>query len=100
MDRIDAMRAFVASVDRGSLASAARSLGQSSATVTRAIALLEDRLGVRLLHRSTRTLRLTQFGEGYLATCREVLATLDAAERGAEAQQEKPSGLLTITAPL
>jgi DNA-binding transcriptional LysR family regulator len=100
MDRIDAMRAFVVSVDRGSLASAARSLGHSSAAVTRAIARLEGRLGMRLLHRSTRALRLTQFGEGYLAMCREVLATLDAAERGAAAEQEQPSGLLTITAPL
>ena len=100
MDRIDAMRAFVAAVDRGSLASAARSLGHSPATVTRGLALLEKRLGVRLLHRSTRALRLTHFGEAYLATCREVLAALDAAERGAAAELERPSGLLTITAPL
>ena len=100
MDRIDAMRSFVAAVDRGSLASAARSLGQSAATVTRAIALLEARLGTRLLHRSTRALHLTQFGESYLATCREVLSALDVAERGAAREQEQPSGLLTITAPL
>jgi DNA-binding transcriptional LysR family regulator len=100
MDRIDAMRAFVASVDRGSLASAARSLGHSAAAVTRATALLEGRLKMRLLHRSTRALHLTQFGETYLATCREVLAALDLAERGAAAEQERPSGLLTITAPL
>jgi DNA-binding transcriptional LysR family regulator len=94
------MRAFVTSVDRGSLASAARSLGQSPATVTRAIALLEARLGTRLLHRSTRALHLTQFGESYLATCKEVLSALDVAERGAAREQEQPSGLLTITAPL
>ena len=100
MDRIDAMRAFVAAVDRGSLASAARSLGYSPATVTRAFALLETRLCLRLLHRSTRALHLTRFGESYLVTCREVLAALDTAERGAAAEQEKPSGLLTITAPL
>jgi DNA-binding transcriptional LysR family regulator len=100
MDRVDAMRAFVAAVDRGSLASAARRLGHSPATVTRAIALLENRLGMRLLHRSTRALHLTQFGETYLATCREVLSALDGAERGAAAEQERPSGLLTITAPL
>lgn len=53
-----------------------------------------------LMHRTTRALRLTQFGETYLTTCREVLAALDIAERGAAAEQEKPSGLLTITAPL
>ena len=100
MDRIDAMRAFVTSVDRGSLASAARFLGQSPATVTRAIAQIENRLGTRLLQRSTRALHLTQFGESYLATCRDVLSALDVAERGAALEQEQPSGLLTITAPL
>ena len=100
MDRVDAMRAFVTAIDRGSLASAARGLGCSPATVTRAIALLERRLAMPLMHRSTRALRLTQFGETYLTTCREVLAALDVAERGAAAEQEKPSGLLTITAPL
>jgi len=94
------MRAFVTAVDRGSLASAARGLGCSPATVTRAIAQLERRLAMPLMHRSTRALRLTQFGETYLTTCREVLAALDIAERGAAAEQEKPSGLLTITAPL
>jgi DNA-binding transcriptional LysR family regulator len=100
MDRIDAMRAFVAAVDRGSLAAAARTLGHSAASVTRAIALLEDRIGMPLLYRTTRALRLTPFGETYIATCRQVLATLDMAERGALAEQEEPSGLLTITAPV
>ena len=100
MDRIDAMRAFVAAVDRGSLASAARRLGRSPATVTRSIALLETRLGMRLLHRSTRALHLTPFGETYLSTCREVLEALDAAERGAEAEHGQLSGMLSITAPL
>jgi DNA-binding transcriptional LysR family regulator len=100
MDRIDAMRAFVAAVDRGSLAAAARHLAHSPATMSRAIAMLESRLRMRLLYRSTRALHLTPFGETYLSTCREVLMTLDAAERGAQAEQEQPSGMLTITAPL
>jgi DNA-binding transcriptional LysR family regulator len=100
MDRIDAMRTFVTAVDRGSLAAAARTLNHSPAAVTRAVALLEKRLGMRLLHRSTRALRLTQIGESYLSTCRGVLTALDAAERGAAAEQQQASGLLTITAPL
>ncbi len=100
MDRIDAMRALVTSVDRGSLAAAARRLGCSAASVTRGVALLERRLGMRLLYRNTRALRLTQFGEHYLATCREVLKALDLSERGAAAEQERPTGLLTVTAPL
>lgn len=100
MDRLDAMRAFVATVDQGSLAAGARRLGHSAAAVTRAIAALEARLGMRLLHRSTRAMRLTSFGELYLATCREVLSIVDRVERGAMAEQETPTGLLTITAPL
>lgn len=100
MDRIDAMRAFVAAVDRGSLAAASRSVAMSPAAVTRAIAALEERLSMKLLHRTTRALHLTPFGETYLATCREVLSALDAAEQGAAVEQERPSGLLTITAPL
>jgi DNA-binding transcriptional LysR family regulator len=100
MDRIDAMRAFMAAVDRGSLAAAARRLECSAAKVTRGIAMLEGRLGMRLLHRSTRALHLTDFGETYLATCRLVLSALDTVESGAAAQQEQPRGLLTITAPL
>jgi DNA-binding transcriptional LysR family regulator len=100
MDRIDAMRAFTAAVDRGSLAAAARKLGYSAAKVTRGIAMLEGRLGMRLLHRSTRALHLTEFGEAYLATCRQVLAALETVELGAVAEREQPSGLLTVTAPL
>lgn len=88
------------SIERGSLASAARGLGHSAATVTRAIALLESRLGARLLHRSTRALRLTNAGDRYLVTCRQVLSTLDSAERSVAAEQEEASGLLTVTASL
>lgn len=94
------MRAFVAAVERGSLAAAARSVGRSAASITRAIAALERRLNTRLLHRNTRGLHLTSFGERYLTTCRDVLATLDMAERRAEGEQEKPSGVLTVTSPL
>jgi DNA-binding transcriptional LysR family regulator len=100
MDRIDAMRAFVTSVERGSLAAAARKLGCSAATVTRRIGLLEKRLGTRLLHRNTRALHPTQFGETYLATCTEVLRMLDQAEHGAASERAQPAGLLTVTAPL
>ncbi len=100
MDRLDAMRAFVTSIERGSLAAAARTLGYSPATMTRAIARLEDDLEMRLLHRSTRSLRLTDFGATYLTTCRDVLAALAAVEQGAASEQALPSGLLTVTAPL
>lgn len=100
MDRLDAMAAFVAAADEGSLAAAARRLGYSPAAVTRAIASLEDRLGAQLLHRTTRALRLTSLGETYLATCRQVLDELQRAERGAAADQDTPRGLLALTAPV
>lgn len=100
MDRLDAMAAFVAAVDDGSLAAAARRLGRSPAGVTRAIAGLEERLGTALLRRTTRALHLTAFGETYLATCRRVLAELSVAEQGAAQEQERPRGLLTLTAPV
>ncbi len=81
MDRLDAMAIFLAVVDQGSLAAAARTLGKSPPTVTRAIATLEGRLGERLLHRNARTLRLTASGERQAAIWRSVLAELAEAER-------------------
>ena len=100
MDRLDAMAAFVAAVDRGSLAAASRQLGCSPAAVTRAIASLEDRLGARLLHRTSHALRLTPLGEAYLGTCRRVLGELQRIEQGAAAELDTPRGLLTVTAPV
>jgi len=100
MDRLKAMAALVAAVDEGSLAAAALRLGYSPAAVTRAITALEDRVGAQLLHRTTRALRLTPFGERYLAMCRQVLGEIERTERGAAAEQEVPRGLLTVTAPV
>lgn len=84
MDRLDAMEILVACIDEGSLAGAARRLGRSPASVTRAVTMLEDRLGERLLHRSTRSLRLTPVGERQVALYRGVLAALAAEEGGSE----------------
>ena len=99
MDRLDAMAAFVTAVDEGSLASAARRLRLSPASVSRSIAALETRLGTALLHRTSRSLQLTEAGRDYLATCRLVLAELETADRGAASRSSLPRGLLTITAP-
>jgi DNA-binding transcriptional LysR family regulator len=99
MDRIDAMTIFTAVVDEGSLAAAARRLRRSPANVTRAIAFLEARLGTRLLHRTTRAIRLSEAGERYLATCRRVLAELAEADSVAAGEREALRGMLTVTAP-
>jgi DNA-binding transcriptional LysR family regulator len=99
MDRIDAMKVFVAAVEEGSLAGASRRLKRSPAAVTRAITFLEAHVGVELLHRTTRALKLSEAGERYVAACRRVLADLDEADTLAAGEGSAPRGLLTVSAP-
>ncbi len=100
MDRIDAIKAFVAAVDEGSLAKAAQRLGRSPAALTRTIAFLERDVGVELLHRTTRMIRLSEAGERYILACRRILADLEEANLAAAGMRAAPRGLLTITAPV
>ena len=81
MDRFDAMRVFVSVAKMGSFSEAARRLQLSPSVVTRAIAQLEDELGLTLLLRTTRSLRLTERGELYLESCRRILEDVEGAER-------------------
>jgi DNA-binding transcriptional LysR family regulator len=99
MDRIEAMRVFVAALDEGSLAGAARRLNRSPAAVSRAIAFLEDHVGVELLHRTTRTLRLSEAGGRYAPACRRILTDLEEADLAALGERSAPRGTLTISAP-
>src|SRR6187401_901889 len=99
MDRIDAMKVFVSAVDEGSLAGAGRLLRRSPAAVSRAIAFLEAHVGIELLHRTTRSLRLSEAGERYAVACRRILTELDEAEMLALGEKSAPRGLLTISAP-
>lgn len=97
MDRLDAMALFVAAVDEGSLAGAARRHGRSPAAVTRAVAMLEHDAGESLLLRSTRRLSLTAAGDRRLSVWREVLARLLEVEpRGCGASL---GGSIVLTAP-
>jgi DNA-binding transcriptional LysR family regulator len=100
MDRLDAMKVFVLAVDEGSLAAAGRKLGRSPAAVSRAIAFLEQRAGAELLHRTTRSIKLSEEGERYVAVCRRVLTELEEADDIAAGPRTAPRGLLTITAPV
>src|SRR5690348_394620 len=100
MDRIDAMRVFVAALNEGSLAGAGRRLGYSPAAVTRAIAFLESHVGVQLLHRTTRSIHLSEAGERYAVACRRILTELEEADILAAGERSAPRGTLTITAPL
>jgi DNA-binding transcriptional LysR family regulator len=100
MDRIDAMQAFVAVADLEGFAPAARKLKLSPSAVTRLIAALEERLGGRLLQRTTRSVTLTDTGRHYLERARRILADVEEAERAAEGERTRPSGRLVVSAPL
>ena len=100
LDRIDAIKAFVTAIDAGSLSGAARRLGRSPAAITRTIAFLEAELGVELLHRTTRALRLSDAGERYVIACRRILADFEEANLVAAGAHAVPHGLLTVTAPV
>jgi DNA-binding transcriptional LysR family regulator len=99
MDRIEAMRVFVAVLDEGSLAAAGRKLRRSPAAVSRAIAFLEHHVGAELLHRTTRSIKLSEAGERYAAACRRVLIDLEEADMCAAGERSAPRGTLTISAP-
>src|SRR3954447_9583002 len=100
MDRIDAMQAFVAVADLKGFAPAARKLGLSPSGMTRLIAALEDRLGTRLLQRTTRSVTLTDAGSRYLERVRRILGDIEEAESSAEGEQTRPGGRLVVSAPV
>jgi len=100
MDRLQAMTTFVAVVDSGGFASAARKLSLSPPVVTRAVAELEERLGLRLLTRTTRVVRVTDAGARFAEDCRRILAEIDEAETAAAGTHAAPRGTLTLTAPV
>ena len=99
MDRTEEWRAFVSVAGRRSFVDAARKLRRSPQAITRAIAALEQRLGTRLLNRTTRSVSVTGDGERYLERGRRVLAELDALESAPDANAPL-AGRLSITAPV
>jgi DNA-binding transcriptional LysR family regulator len=99
-DRVVSMQTFVRAVDGGSLSAAARALGKSLAAVSRTVTQLEERLGVRLLHRSTRKLTLTEAGASFYDSAKRILAEIEEAELSVGGRTAAPHGTLTVTAPL
>ncbi|TIX28613.1 LysR family transcriptional regulator [Mesorhizobium sp.] len=99
MDRLESMAVFVKAVDLGSFAAAAVALDLSGPMVGKHVRFLEDRLGVRLLNRTTRRQSLTDFGRAYYERCRLVLAEADAADALAIDQFSEPRGKLRVTMP-
>jgi DNA-binding transcriptional LysR family regulator len=100
MDRFHLMTAFVAVVDAGGFAGAARKLSLSPPAITRAVAALEQRLDVRLLTRTTRVVRVTDAGARYVEDCRRILAEIDEADESAGGVHATPRGRVTVTAPV
>ncbi|MBH9576253.1 LysR substrate-binding domain-containing protein [Inhella proteolytica] len=100
VDRLHLMTVYVAVVDANGLAGAARKLNISPPAVTRAIAELERQLGVRLLTRTTRVVRVTDAGARYVEDCRRILASLSEADAAVNGLHREPQGRLTLTAPV
>ncbi|RWM40959.1 LysR family transcriptional regulator [Mesorhizobium sp.] len=99
MDRLESMEVFVRAADLGSFAAAAAALDLSGPMVGKHIRFLEERLGVRLLNRTTRRQSLTDFGRAYYERCRIVLAEAQAADALAADQLSEPRGRLRVTMP-
>jgi len=100
LDKFQEMSSFIAVVDAGSFVGAAEAIGLSKAAVSRHVAELEQRLGARLLHRTTRRLSLTDDGQLFYARAKEMLASVDEAESEISSRSGEPSGMLRINAPL
>lgn len=100
MDRLHLINVFVAVVDSQGFAGAARKLNLSPPAVTRAINELETYLGVRLLNRTTRIVKVTEAGARYAEDCRGVLSQLNEADESASGLHSTPRGRLAITAPV
>ena len=100
LDRVTGMQVFVRVAAQGSFSAAARALSLSQTMVTKHVAALEERLGVKLLHRSTRRLTLTEAGRHYLASCERILADIEEAETSARADQLEARGTLRLNVPL
>lgn len=100
MDRFQEMQVFVAVAQAQGFSAAARHLGMSAASVTRAVAALEKRIGTPLLTRTTRSVHLSEAGQRYLEDCRRILAEVQEAEDSAAGSHTQPRGQLTVTAPV
>lgn len=100
MDQIHLMKVFVAVGELESFAAAARRLDLSPAAVTRAVSALEEQLGVKLLLRTTRSVRLTEAGGRYLEDTRLILASIHEANEAAAGINATPKGDLAVTAPI
>jgi len=100
MDLLDSMNVYVLTVDHGSLSAAAAASGISATMAGNHLRMLEQRLGMQLLHRTTRRQRLTAFGEDYYVRCKEILRLVAETEVQAQNLRLAPAGRLRVSAPV
>jgi len=100
MDRLNSMAIFIAVAEEEGFAGAARLLNISPPAVTRAVAALEEHLGVKLFNRTTRFVRLTEAGQRYFEDARRIIAAADEADEAATGINAEPKGHLVVTAPV
>ena len=100
MDRFTGLTAFVRTADLGSFVAAGRALGLSASAVGKAVTKLENELGVRLVQRSTRSLRLTEEGRAFHERCRRILDDLDDAHESLMRTREAPRGRIRVSCPV
>ncbi len=100
LDRITGMQIFVRVAALGSLSAAARALGISQTMATKHVGAIEERLGVKLLHRTTRRLTLTEAGRRYLESAERILAEVEEAEAATSAERLEVRGVLRVNAPV
>jgi DNA-binding transcriptional LysR family regulator len=100
MDSLGALTAFARAAETRSFTEAGRQLGVSSSAVGKAVARLEERLGVRLFHRSTRSITLTQEGKLFLDSCRRIFSEIEAVEQEFAQTKGAPTGKLRVSLPL
>ena len=99
MDTLDLMRTFVAVADTQSFTGAGKRLGRSKALVSKHVGELEERLGVRLINRTTRSVQVTEIGRAYYERARALIAEFESLEEAIKAESGQPRGRLRITAP-
>ncbi|MEQ8665715.1 MAG: LysR family transcriptional regulator [Rhodospirillales bacterium] len=100
MRSLDEIEAFTAVVERGGFTQAARHLGVGKSAISKQVARLEDRLGARLLNRTTRKISTTEVGRAFYDRCSRIIADLGDAERAVRDLQAEPRGLLRVNAPM
>ena len=100
LDRVTGMQVFTRVAALGSLSAAARALGMSQTMATKHVAAVEERLGVKLLHRTTRRLTLTEAGRHYLDAAERILAELEDAEAAVSAERLEARGTLRVNVPV